>query len=285
MFACVKPVEPTLETIQSAMTDYLYFIRNTSLSVNIWNGPGNVSYPLAYMSFVTLAKKSSNVVNCNRVKTLLPVFTWTQLNDQAAQVATDLGYVSLLDPYRKRFIDALGTITCQGSTVLSTAYLLGYGFSLPIFDDWVRDDSSGDFQAKYFARSDATSDSLYEDLALGDVDFGGFPTALASATGKMAYIKAIPVCTYSVVPGYNLPSGIIPSNSTLVFDLPTIADIYLNKITLWSDDKIKALNPTLSLPNVEILVFLEEDNDEMIYESLSVVPGFSELVCFPPYSS
>ncbi len=257
------------------MTDYLYFIRNTSLSANIWNGHGNMSYPLAYMSFITLGKTSSSAINCNRVKALLPFFTWTQLNDQAAAVASSLGYVSLLDPYRKRFIDALGTITCKGSTVLSTAYLMGYGYSLPIFEDWGRDFSSGDFRAKYFER---TIDTLYDDLVNGDLDFGGAPRPLAAIAGHSSYIKAVPVCAYSMVPGYNLPSGVVPSNSTLVLDLDTIAEIYLNKITQWSDAKIKALNPTLSLPNADILVFLEDDKDEMVYESLSSVAGFSDAV-------
>ena len=45
----------------------------------------------------------------------------------------------------------------------------------------------------------------------------------------------------------------------LVLDGPTLADIYLGKITKWNDPALKKLNPKLNLPNMNILVVHRSD--------------------------
>jgi phosphate transport system substrate-binding protein len=58
-----------------------------------------------------------------------------------------------------------------------------------------------------------------------------------------------PVVIISITPVVNL-SGIKPGE--LVFDGPTLADIYLGKIKEWDDPAIKKLNPNAKLPHLAI---------------------------------
>ncbi len=58
------------------------------------------------------------------------------------------------------------------------------------------------------------------------------------------------------VPAVNLP-GIKPGE--LVLDGPTIADIYMGKITKWNDARVKALNPSLALPAAAIAPVYRSD--------------------------
>ena len=69
-------------------------------------------------------------------------------------------------------------------------------------------------------------------------------------------IVQFPQVVISIVPVVNLP-GI--NSGQLVIDGPTLADIYLGKITKWNDPAIKRLNPNAPLPNMAILVVHRSD--------------------------
>ena len=58
------------------------------------------------------------------------------------------------------------------------------------------------------------------------------------------------------MPVVNL-AGIKPGQITL--DGPTLADIYLGKITKWNDPAIKKLNPSVNLPDMAIAVVHRSD--------------------------
>ncbi|NDV78544.1 phosphate ABC transporter substrate-binding protein PstS [Dysgonomonas sp. 511] len=88
------------------------------------------------------------------------------------------------------------------------------------------------------------------------VDFGATDVYLSDAElGEMgAEIIHIPTAMGAVVLSYNLKDvkG-LKLNSTLV------SEIFRGKITKWSDEKIKALNPTLNLPDKNITVVYRSD--------------------------
>ncbi len=65
----------------------------------------------------------------------------------------------------------------------------------------------------------------------------------------------IPITIGGVVPIYNLPG--IPKG--LKFTGEILADIYLGKITKWSDPKLAAINPEVSLPDQAITVVHRSD--------------------------
>ena len=83
------------------------------------------------------------------------------------------------------------------------------------------------------------------DLVMSDND-------LASAPGEIIHV---PVILGAVVLTYNLEQVSQP----LRFSPPTIADIFLGKITEWDDDRIKADNPETALPSVPLTVVHRSD--------------------------
>jgi phosphate transport system substrate-binding protein len=70
---------------------------------------------------------------------------------------------------------------------------------------------------------------------------------LSDTSGKILHFPSV---MGAVVVAYNLPGF----TGTLRLTGPVIADIYAGKITKWDDDKIKALNPTASIPTGQDVV-------------------------------
>jgi phosphate transport system substrate-binding protein len=65
-----------------------------------------------------------------------------------------------------------------------------------------------------------------------------------------------PAVIISITPVVNLP-GI--KAGELMFDGPTLADVYLGKITYWDDARLKALNPGVKLPHTGITTVHRSD--------------------------
>ncbi len=94
------------------------------------------------------------------------------------------------------------------------------------------------------------------------VDFGatdGFMNEeqLAAAPG----ILHIPMTLGAVVPTYNLP-GV---SAELKFTGEVLAGIYLGQIKKWNDQRLKDLNPGVSLPDAEIVVVHRSDGSGTTY--------------------
>jgi len=68
-----------------------------------------------------------------------------------------------------------------------------------------------------------------------------------------------PMVMGGIVAVVNL-DGVKPGE--FVLDGPTLADIYLGKITKWNDPKIKALNPSLNLPDLAIVPIHRADGSD-----------------------
>jgi phosphate transport system substrate-binding protein len=88
----------------------------------------------------------------------------------------------------------------------------------------------------------------------------------------------IPLAMGGVVPAYNLKELAEP----LHFSGPVLADIFLGKITRWNDPKLKALNPKVNLPSLDIAVVHRSEGSGTTYvwvEYLSKVsPEWKEKV-------
>lgn len=69
-------------------------------------------------------------------------------------------------------------------------------------------------------------------------------------------LAQFPQVIISIVPVVNLP-GIKPGE--LVIDGKTLAEIYLGNITKWNDPALKALNPKVDLPDMQIAVVHRTD--------------------------
>lgn len=88
------------------------------------------------------------------------------------------------------------------------------------------------------------------------VDFGASDKPLTPAELDKQGLTQFPTVVGGVVPVVNAP-GI--ENGEIRLNGPVLADIYLHKITKWNDAAIKALNPSVALPDTAITVVHRSD--------------------------
>ena len=92
----------------------------------------------------------------------------------------------------------------------------------------------------------------------GTVDFGATDAPMTDE--QVAQVKGnvlhVPTVLGAVVATYNLPSL---GKTSLRLDGPTLADIFLGRITSWQDRRIAALNPGVELPSQDVIVVHRSD--------------------------
>jgi phosphate transport system substrate-binding protein len=98
----------------------------------------------------------------------------------------------------------------------------------------------------------------------GTVDFGASdgPMTDQQIAGVQGNVVHIPTVIGSVVLTYNLP-GI--GSAKLRLDAPTVADIYLGRLTKWNDRRLVAMNPGVKLPDQDIIVVHRSDGSGTTY--------------------
>jgi phosphate transport system substrate-binding protein len=98
----------------------------------------------------------------------------------------------------------------------------------------------------------------------GTVDFGATdgPMSVAQMEAVQNNVLHIPTVIGAVVLTYNLPSL---GATQLQLDGPTIADIFLGRITKWNDKRITTLNPGIALPSTDIIVVHRSDGSGTSY--------------------
>ncbi len=84
---------------------------------------------------------------------------------------------------------------------------------------------------------------------------------LAKARESGGDVVHVPLVMGAVVPAYNLSSV----KAQLAFSGPLLADIYLGKIKKWNDEAIRALNPGVALPDLDIVVVHRSDGSGTTY--------------------
>ena len=142
------------------------------------------------------------------------------------------------------------------SSVKATLNGAGSTFAAPIYQQ-VGSDLKG--QGLTINYQGVGSGAGVSQFAAGTVDFAGSDPALADAdraTIKKGEAVQIPFALGAITASYNL-SGV---KSGLKLDGPTLAGIYLGKITSWDDPAIKALNPGTDIPSTKITVVHRSDS-------------------------
>jgi phosphate transport system substrate-binding protein len=137
----------------------------------------------------------------------------------------------------------------------------GATFPYPIYSKWFDAYAKVDPSVRFNYQSIGSGGGQKQILAQ-TVDFGASdgPMSdenLAKAPGKLLHI---PTVAGAVVITYNLPN-----NPTLKLDGPTIADIFLGKVTKWNDPRISTMNPGAVLPNKDIVVVHRSDGSGTTY--------------------
>jgi phosphate transport system substrate-binding protein len=131
----------------------------------------------------------------------------------------------------------------------------GATFPYPIYSKWFDEYTKVDPSVRFNYQS-IGSGGGQKSIQDGTVDFGASdgPMSdenLAKAPGKILHI---PTVAGADVVTYNLPGS-----PALQLDGPTIAGIFLGKITKWNDAKIAEQNPAAKLPATDIVVMHRSD--------------------------
>ena len=98
----------------------------------------------------------------------------------------------------------------------------------------------------------------------GTVDFGASdgPMSNDQMTTVQGEVLHLPTVMGAVVLTWNVPAL---GDTQLKLDGPTIADIFLGRITKWNDSRLAALNPGVKLPNADLIVVHRSDGSGTSY--------------------
>jgi len=165
-----------------------------------------------------------------------------------------------------RLLAVLGCATLLGVTVATqtTSQINGAGatFPYPIYSKWFSEYNKlhSDIRINYQSQG---SGAGIQQLTKQTVFFGATdgpmtPEQMQAAPGPVLHL---PTVLGAVVPVYNIPNV----NAELKFTGPLLADIFLGKITKWSDPAIATLNPGVPLPATEITVAHRADGSGTTY--------------------
>lgn len=145
---------------------------------------------------------------------------------------------------------------CTGND--DSVWVTGAGatFPYPVYSKWFHSfhDATG-HQINYQSVGSGAGVMQY---ARGTIDFGATdgPMTDAELATVDHQVLHVPTVLGAVVLTWNVPSL---GDTRLRFDGPTIADIFLGRITRWNDPRIAALNPGVSLPDQDLLVVHRSD--------------------------
>jgi phosphate transport system substrate-binding protein len=149
-------------------------------------------------------------------------------------------------------------VAALASCALAQTKINGAGatFPNPIYQKW--------FSEYHKQRSDVEinyqsigSGGGIRQMQAGTVDFGASDMPLNDEQLKQFKVKILelPTVLGAVVPAYNIP-GV---GSEVKFTPDVLADIYLGKITKWSDPRIAKVNPGIKFPDTNITVVHRSD--------------------------
>jgi hypothetical protein len=111
----------------------------------------------------------------------------------------DLNFVPLDVTYRKKLIDLLATVRCNGAQAYTTNFLVGSGPSLPLYTSFAVARSSTTTKLKFYQ---TTANAAKQQLITYDSDFGATNNGLSSSwVSQMRDAALLPVTVFAVVPG------------------------------------------------------------------------------------
>src|SRR5215468_10277335 len=151
---------------------------------------------------------------------------------------------------------AAGALAAVSTMTAAAADISGAGatFPFPIYSKWAdaykKETGSGlNYQS-------IGSGAGIKQIQAKTVTFGASDMPLKVEQLDKDGLVQWPMVMGAIVPVVNI-DGVKPGD--LVFDGPTLADIFLGKITKWDDPAIKKLNPNVKLPSEAIAVVHRAD--------------------------
>ncbi|MDD0809084.1 phosphate ABC transporter substrate-binding protein PstS [Curvibacter sp. RS43] len=149
---------------------------------------------------------------------------------------------------------AAATLLAPAAMAQQEATGAGASFPAPLYSKWAADyNKSTGVKINY---QSVGSGAGIRQIEAKTVDFGASDAPLTDDDLKAKGLVQFPTVIGGVVPVINI-KGLTPGQMKLTG--PVLADIYLGKITQWSDAAIKNLNPGLALPDTPIAVVRRAD--------------------------
>ncbi len=147
---------------------------------------------------------------------------------------------------------AAAMIAAAAPAFAATTNLVETGSSLlyPLFNLWVPAYAKANPDVRINTASTGSGTGIAQSIE-GIAQFGASDAYLSDAQMKKnPEMLNIPVAISSQMINYNVP-GL--NDKHLKLDGPTIAGMYDGQVRYWDDARLKALNPTLTLPHQEIV--------------------------------
>jgi len=152
----------------------------------------------------------------------------------------------------------VGVNTVSAQTLINGA---GATFPYPIYSKWFDEYAKIDGQVRFNYQSIGSGGGIRQ-IGERTVDFGATDGPMSDEQLKKAPAELlhIPTVLGAVVATYNLPGS-----PKLRFTPEVLADIFLGKITKWSDERITAVNPGVTLPGQPIVIVHRSDGSGTTY--------------------
>jgi phosphate transport system substrate-binding protein len=152
----------------------------------------------------------------------------------------------------------VATLPSQAQLLINGA---GATFPYPIYSKWFDEYSRVDPSVRFNYQSIGSGGGQNQILK-GTVDFGATDGPMSDQKLAQAPAKLLHVPT---VAGADVVTYNLPGKPQLKLDGETIADIFMGVVTQWSDPRIKAANPDVSLPDSDIVVVHRSDGSGTTY--------------------
>lgn len=176
-------------------------------------------------------------------------------------------------------VGALALVSCSKSSGPSGAtsgqmLINGAGATFPApiyqkwFDEYTKVDPSVRFNYQPIGSGGGQKQILSETVDFGASDGPMSDENLAKAPRKLLHI---PTVAGAVVLIYN-----VPGEPKLKLDGPTLADVFLGKVTKWNDPRLVQLNPDVTLPDADIVVAHRSDGSGTSYIFTDYLSSVSE---------
>jgi len=174
----------------------------------------------------------------------------------------------------RRIAAAVGTGLFVGAAPAVAQTLTGAGatFPNPIYTKWF--DAYNKKTGVQINYQSIGSGGGIRQFTEGTVDFGATDgpmndQQIATVNGNVLHV---PTVLGAVAVTYNLPSI---GNTKLKFDGNLLVDIFMGRVTKWSDPKIAALNPGVKLPDMDLVVVHRSDGSGTTYVFTDYLNKFS----------
>jgi phosphate transport system substrate-binding protein len=177
----------------------------------------------------------------------------------------------------RRIVTTAALILAPAAAVRAEVHLQGAGatFPSPLYARWTTEYEAQNSSTKIDYQSIGSGGGI-KNITENTVDFAASDAPMnkkeLAAVGGEDKVVQIPTCAGAVVVAYNLPGF----QGDLKLDGPTVADIFLGKVTKWNDPKIAALNDGAPLPDLAITSAHRTDGSGTNYVFTSYLATQSE---------